>query len=163
MTEPAAFRATYSDVKLIKGRKVVQYIFEVPVEESNKASEVLGGMPNPAVSVWCAIARLDPKAVEDAPKPPSDPTDKTRTGVRNPLPQRAALLCKDELFHRFLEWSLDRKDVDEEFATHYLRTWCDVESRSQIIAGTPAAQLFGDLLDEFYRWDNEAKVIKYET
>ena len=68
MTRSANFLATYSDMRLIKGRKVVQYVFEVPLEGANTAYEVLVGMPNPAAEVWCAIARLDPsKIAGDAP------------------------------------------------------------------------------------------------
>ena len=55
-----AFRASYSDWKLIRTRKVVQIVLEVPVEEADAAYQVLGGMPNPAESFWCAVARLQP-------------------------------------------------------------------------------------------------------
>jgi hypothetical protein len=55
----AAFRATYSDWRLIKGRKVVQIVFELPLELSGSAYDALGGMPNTAAEVWCGIARLD--------------------------------------------------------------------------------------------------------
>lgn len=58
MTDEAAFQATYSDVKFIKTRQVVQFIFEVPIEDATRAMEMLGGMPNPAAEVWCGIARL---------------------------------------------------------------------------------------------------------
>ena len=158
----AAFRATYSDLKLIKGRKVVQFVFEVPIEESNKAYEVLGGMPNPAVSMWCAIARLESSAreVSSQKPPPTTAPIHPPAGAHDTPAQRSALLCKNELFHRYLEWLLDRnlKTVDEEFATIYLREWCNVESRAQILPGTASANLLGDLFDEFYRWKYVPKV-----
>lgn len=58
MSEPAAFSATYSDLKVIRGRKVVQFIFEVPIEAAGHAYNVLGGMPSPMDEKWFAIARL---------------------------------------------------------------------------------------------------------
>jgi len=61
----AAFQATYSDWRLIKGRKCVQVVFEVPVEQADQAYQVLGGMPDPSKSVWCAIARMNSGATEE--------------------------------------------------------------------------------------------------
>lgn len=58
MDTPAAFSATYSDLKLIKTRKVVQFVFEVPLEAAEHAMNVLGGMPSPMSEKWFAIARL---------------------------------------------------------------------------------------------------------
>src|SRR5690348_1035465 len=54
----AAFQATYSDWKVVKGRKVVQVVFELPLETADAAYQALGGMPIPANEVWCGIARL---------------------------------------------------------------------------------------------------------
>ena len=58
MSEPAAFTASYSDLKVIRGRKVVQFVFEVPIEAAGHAMNVLGGMPNPMSETWFAIARM---------------------------------------------------------------------------------------------------------
>lgn len=55
----AAFSATYSDLKLIKTRSVVQFVFEVPLEAAGHAMNVLGGMPSPMAETWFAIARLE--------------------------------------------------------------------------------------------------------
>ena len=55
---PAAFQAVYADFKLIKTRGMTQFIFEVPIEHSDAAYQVLGGMPVQGESVWVAIARI---------------------------------------------------------------------------------------------------------
>ena len=102
MSDPAAFRATYSDWKLIRTRKCVQLVFEVPIEESNKAYEVLGGMPNPACEVWCAVARLVNPAEEVAQQPPPSAIPDKAGAPRYSLSQRAVLLCKQPIFRRFL-------------------------------------------------------------
>lgn len=59
MEEPAAFTATYSDLKVVRTRQVVQFIFEVPLEAADHAINVLGGMPSPMQERWFAIARMD--------------------------------------------------------------------------------------------------------
>lgn len=58
MTEKAAFSATYSDWRIVKGRKAVQIVFEVPLEAAHHAYNVLGGMPNFGSENWFAIARM---------------------------------------------------------------------------------------------------------
>src|ERR1043165_3840449 len=97
----AAFQATYSDVKLIKSRKVVQIVFEIPLEGWDAASLALGGMPNPAAEVWCGIARLETPGDEQSCRPKGDgsslagvaiPTTKERRKFNElPYPQQAAL------------------------------------------------------------------------
>ena len=58
MTDTAAFQATFTTLRLINGRGVVQFTFEVPIEGADMALQALGGMPHPGKSVWCAIARM---------------------------------------------------------------------------------------------------------
>ena len=58
MSDPAAFSATYSNWKVIQGRKVIQIVFEVPIEASGHAYNVLGGMPSFGSDKWFAIARM---------------------------------------------------------------------------------------------------------
>src|SRR3990167_4487377 len=93
MTQPAAFRATYADWKLIKTRGVVQVIFEVPLADHDAAYDVLGGMPNPANEVWFGIAPLQtgkeampnhPQHNQpvDARPQPSQPQAGAKRGVR---------------------------------------------------------------------------------
>lgn len=59
MSEPAAFSATYSDWRVVKGRKVIQVVMEIPIEAAGHAYNVLGGMPKFGEENWFAIARLE--------------------------------------------------------------------------------------------------------
>ena len=61
MTDQPAFSATYSNWRVIQGRKVIQIVFEVPLEAERHAYNVLGGMPNNGKENWFAIARLKDK------------------------------------------------------------------------------------------------------
>ena len=62
MDKPAAFSASYSDWRVIKGRKVIQVVLEVPLEAADHAYNVLGGMPKFGSEQWFAVARLNSEA-----------------------------------------------------------------------------------------------------
>lgn len=59
--EPAAFGAEYVDLKVIKTRRAVQIVFEIPLEAADHAIKCLGGMPDNEKSIWFGIARLEKK------------------------------------------------------------------------------------------------------
>ena len=62
MSEPAAFRAVYSNFKTIPSRKVIQITLEAPIELGDSIIRILG-MPNPETSKWCGVAVLDTEEV----------------------------------------------------------------------------------------------------
>ena len=53
----SAIEAEMVNYKLINGRKVMQIILEVPIENANHIVSVLG-WPNPAESKWVGVALL---------------------------------------------------------------------------------------------------------
>lgn len=165
MTEPAAFRATFSDWKLIKGRKCVQIVFEVPVEEADLAYKALGGMPDPGKSVWCAVARLKEGGETDSQlsgqhnTPPVQPQSAGRAqrswDERSPAEQ-AGIRCANPSFQRFLQetiwhvWTTTPGD-NEDKAAHIVRTLCGVQSRSHINSSNPEALKRWNDIDSDYR------------
>ena len=54
----AALTADFCNLKNIQGRKTVQLIFEIPIEQAEKACMVLG-WPNAIEPKKCAIALLN--------------------------------------------------------------------------------------------------------
>lgn len=50
--------ATFSDFRLVKGRKVCQLVCEVPLEQADAALAALGGLPNPHAERWVGIVPL---------------------------------------------------------------------------------------------------------
>jgi hypothetical protein len=58
MEKPAAFGAEYVGWQVVKTRRAVQIIFEIPLEAAGHAYEALGGMPDNEKSVWFAIAKM---------------------------------------------------------------------------------------------------------
>ena len=132
MSKPAAFKAAFSDFRLIKGRKVAQIIFELPIEGCDAALEALGGVPRPDRETWAAIARLEPKAVLE----PSEPIQLgKRTFEQLPFAQQAALRCQDMDFRTFLRnWGWGAANAEE--AAETVRIHCGVTSRKDLLPNT---------------------------
>lgn len=58
MSEPRVIRADYSNWRPVAGRKVLQLILEVPIEQTADVMEKLG-FPLPGESKWVAVALLE--------------------------------------------------------------------------------------------------------
>ena len=150
MTPPAAFRATFSDWRLIKGRKVIQVILELPLEEADAAYKVLGGMPDPSKSVWCAVARLQPDAAKPAKK-------KQEWHELKPSAQ-ISIRCGETAFRAFLAetfplaWGRLEDDWSPiEKAIVFVREHCGVTSRADINSDNPQALDAWERLEWDYR------------
>jgi len=137
----AAFQATYSDMRLVRSRKVVQIVMEIPLEQWTEASQVLGGMPNPASETWVAIARLETNI-----KP--KPVPETKNGDWNSLAlaQQAGILCSEGGFQRFLG------ATDKTSAADIVRTKCGIVSRGDLRRDTPAGDKWLDLVAQYRGW-----------
>ena len=68
MTDAAIIEAEYVEWKMVKTRKALQLIFEVPLEKQALVQAVLG-TPMPDTSTPVAIARLNFDAIAAAPEP----------------------------------------------------------------------------------------------
>ena len=169
MPSPAAFSATYSDWKLIRSRKVVQIVLEIPLEAAGQAYDVLGGMPNPGAETWCAVARLNGKDGEassegkgngeDAPAPTEASPVRARkpVAVEKRFAQQAGMCCADPVFWEFLREHSMMKEPQtgfegEEAAALAVRMICGVTTRADIIPGTPAGTAWDQLLSKFIAW-----------
>lgn len=145
----AVFRATYSDWRVIKGRKVVQVVFETPIEQADLAYKVVGGMPNPAEEKWFAIARLT-EGVGQAPR--QETTQLAPAGAPKSYAQRIALLCQDTRFQKFLQ---DRTGLDltcEARVAEYVRELCQVQSRAEIVEGSRPGMKWRALAADYHNW-----------
>jgi|ERR1700677_275859 len=160
-----SFAACYSDWKLIKTRGVVQVVLELPVEKSNEAYEALGGMPT-SHEVWCAVAILDLKKAsgplfEEKTNPePKPKAPRTPVAIDKRLAQRAGILSTDPIFWKYLEHISQMTDVNETEAAAYIRTKCGVESRSEIVVGSEAAEAFDGIQTEFVTWRDADKFVE---
>lgn len=130
MSAPRVLRARYADWRPVKGRKVLQIVLEIPLEEQGEALTMLGA-PLPDRDLWVAIARLDEKAQEARPAT---------------LAQRAGILCNEGAFQRFIGAS-----TAEEAATR-LREKCAIESRRHLDTNAAAGRFFLDLVANYQNW-----------
>lgn len=162
MTNAAVFRATYSDFKLIKTRGVVSISFEVPLEQVDHAYQVLGGMPDVSAERWFAVAKLNEGATvaPDLPVEAAGPCGESPDRPHKPrkpvaadkrLAQQAGMLASDAAFNRYLAECHHWHPADGDAAT-FIRSACNVVSRSQIVPGSPAAQIWIDLESRFTAW-----------
>jgi hypothetical protein len=154
-TPQAVFQACFADWKLIKTRACVQIVFEVPIEKADEAYAALGGMPNSAKERWFAIARLNIEKTTGENKSYRKPVAPDKR-----LAQRAALLCKDHQFWKFLEQTKRVVGADEESAAAYLRDECAVDSRSEIMPETIAGHAFDMLQTAFVAWRDSEKYVE---
>ncbi|MBL8642637.1 MAG: hypothetical protein JNK21_01800 [Rhodospirillaceae bacterium] len=110
----AAISADFVDTKRIKGRKVLQIVCEVALEQEQRVMEALG-WPNPASGLPVAIARI-----QDIPQGADGPTDASCTSDKGtpsntsakgsdrrsfremPRSQQAALKLSDRDFCKWL-------------------------------------------------------------
>jgi hypothetical protein len=140
MNDAAVTQGTFSDFRLIKGRKCAQIVIEVPIEQADQALAALGGLPQPAEEKWVAIARLETKAKVQPLKA------ETKLGLE------AIMRCKDPQFWQFLkDWSSERVNSEAE-AADWVRRVCQVDSRSGLNADPVAAALWRGLDGRFQAW-----------
>lgn len=155
-----AFRATYSDWKLIKTRGVVQVVMEIPLADADAAYDVLGGMPVHGKERWFGIAALKTPA-EEAPAtsrqevPQNTRPDGTkRMDWRDMQPAaQAALRCDQPAFWAFLREEHNYSHViDADSAATAIRHICVVKSRSEFSTDHRKRVLWKQLDDQFSAW-----------
>ena len=149
----AAIQATYSDLKIIKGRKVCQVVCEIPLEQAEGFIAAFG-MPNPAAETWVAIARLN----KDAKRPPQASEKPAKRWADLPLSQQAAMRCGERSFQRYLEYErIMRPLLDgEKDAAEYVRNICGVSSRSDIGKTEESAREWKRLDADYQFWMRNA-------
>lgn len=126
--KPAVLQATFTEIKMVKTRKAVQLVFEMPLENMAQAMEVLG-VPMPDKETWVAIARLN---VEPAEKPRKRFEDMTRMW-------QAGVLCNNWEFRTWFAKEHPTSWVDPPISTtgpercaDAIRKHLGVKSRSEI-------------------------------
>lgn len=146
MNQPAAFKATYSDWKLVKTRSVVQVIFEVPLADADNAYEILGGMPNFQAERWFGIAAL---AQQSKPAP----VEKERKEWRELQPSaQAAIRCNEPVFWSFLREQKYHPVQSVEEAATAVRKLCKVNTRADFNTNKDAKFAWDDLDADFGAW-----------
>ena len=146
----AAIKATFSDFKHVKTRSVVQFVFELPIEQADDALRALGGLPRPSEERWCGIARLDMKAVSEPVKEIAAPKDR-RPFDDLPPAMQAGIRCSDLDFIKWINASLKPlgPPLSAEDVANSVRAHCSVSSRSELNTNPEAAAKWRELNDAF--------------
>lgn len=156
-----AFRATYSDWKLIKTRGVVQVVMEIPLADADEAYDVLGGMPVHGKERWFGIAALKSPAEEARAKPGPDkplapkPDRATREKMdwRDMQPAaQAGIRCAEPMFRAFLREVKKFGHCDEDDAAVAVRDICGVKTRADLGSIHAARVLWHQLDTEYQAW-----------
>ncbi len=165
----AAFRATYSDLKLIKTRQCVQIVFELPLADFDAAYTVLGGMPNPANETWFGIAPLktekeikQPAAIESPAKLQPD-TDKPSAGAKRAWEtiqpaQQAGIRSHDIRFAKFLEEEYPQHWRELQDAADCIRSICGAHSRAELGTDHRKRVLWNQLDKHYLAWDAKVRL-----
>src|SRR3954464_2082303 len=159
MKSPAAFRATYSDWKLVKTRGVVQVIFEVPLADSDIAYEILGGMPNQANERWFGIAALSSQGAQERGQDAPDSPDRERREWRDVQPSaQAAMCCEKPAFWAFLREEHKQRVVNADDAATAVRKITGVNSRAHFNTNHVARVAWHQLDSQFQAWQAKERV-----
>ena len=148
MSEAPAIAATYVEWKMIKTRKVLQLVFELPLEQQQDVLMKLGA-PRPDRDDWYGIVPLQkPPTATAIPQKDlarseagkqryaeSDDMERART--------RSAMLPNDP---QFQAWC---KRQTPETAAEFIRSACGVGSRREIAFEQSAYEAFLQLETEF--------------
>lgn len=140
MTDAAIIEAEYVEWKMVKTRKALQLIFEVPLEKQALVQAALG-TPMPDTSTPVAIARLNLAALTQA-----EPEQIEAPRRSKSLAQVAGILCNTGSFRKFIRV----ETVDQ--AADYIRAHCGVSSRSNIDGNPDATAAFDALRGEYELW-----------
>jgi hypothetical protein len=139
----AAFKATFSDMKLVKTRQIAQLIFEIPLSDFDAAYEVLGGLPNPSNERWFGIAALDAAKIEEKPK---------RTWEEMQPQQQAGIRCNEPTFIAFLKEARPDDWREASDAAECVRLICDVHSRVELGTNQHARIIWRTLDSQYQAW-----------
>ncbi len=157
MSEPRVVQADFANWRPVAGRKVLQLVFEVPIEQTELVMTMLG-VPMPGESKWCAIALLEKGAPKERKGivPQETPflekvTKDRRPFASLPLSQQAALRCND--MGQFYDFLMERNPQLSDFvswdAAQEVRDICGVSSRSELDTNDLAAAKWRKLEADF--------------
>lgn len=172
--KPAATLATFADFRIVKTRKLAQFVFEVPIESADEALTALGGLPRSDGERWCGIALIERVGGEDgesqrtvnppvndvAGSSPAQPTKPKRRFSELPRSAQAAMLCENPVFQMWLmghgRYDYALRDEREgngpvrEKADSFLKGQLQIESKTEIDRDQTIAARF-DALHARYR------------
>jgi len=151
MSAPAAITAQLVDVRNVGMHKCIKLTLHVPAELAGQVMAAFG-WPTSVDPVPVALARLNLNGDGTASLSGGEAVTPAGGGLparpkeRNKLSQQAGACCSDPRFQKWLG------AIDRDEAANIVRLRCEVGSRSEIISGTPAGELWSRIYDRFRIW-----------
>ena len=163
MRKLAAIAAQVVDIQNDRQHKgFIKVTLHVPAEQGSALTESLG-WPTYTTPVSVAIAQLvDPSPIAgDAPAREAESSKAAPPASASRLTTRSVMLAKEPMFRRFveIETKAPMGAVTEEAATEYIRSTCQVASRSEIQPGTVAADRFAFILSAYTLWREKDRYV----
>lgn len=160
MVDAAVIRGTFASVRPVAGRKVWQFVIEVPAEEANAALQTLGGLPSPEESRWVAVALLNPTSSTKAAQTPAPlGTDTPPAGERHrdspatkSLAQRAAILTHDKAFWGWIGQTAGHgvnAVPNSDAADHAMKRYLVIKSKRELDADAALGRDFREMERQF--------------
>jgi hypothetical protein len=144
--KPAAIMANLVDVRNVAAHKSVRLEIHVPSEQAGEVLKAFG-WPTMVDPVQVAIARIHPEKSVSAPPTPANDDPKQWS-----LAQQAGYLCKKPSFAKFLKETLGLVVSNPDGAAEYVRLYCRVSSRSELISNTEAGNRWLMLQSAYDAW-----------
>lgn len=153
----AAFSGTFADFRIVKTRKLAQFVIEVPLEAADDALKALGGLPRSDQERWVAVARLQDGRGHGAggDGSPAAAASEADAAPARRFSQEAGRLCKDKRFRMWLERAPELAGtpfvapLDSDDAAACVRRFCKVRSRSEFDTDFEAAVRWRKLRDRY--------------
>lgn len=163
MSEPRVVAATFSDFRIVKGRKVAQLIMEVPVENLMLALNNLG-QPGIETDNWCMIQNIEKPVASGVHREHSDPARQAQsepaTGPKDEgahLVQQCAIACGDWRFRQFLHQCGHGKAKDADEAAAIIRARLGINSRSELATNPRAQNEWKLFYSTYQQWFTDMK------
>jgi len=122
---PCVVDATFHDWRTVKGRKMLQLVFEIPIEKQGEVLTLLGH-PEPSGSKWCMIALKDVRKPAQA---------RVTEKPERSLAERCAILCADVRFREWLGRTWGPRIVDASMADGLIKKRLGIASKSELNEG----------------------------
>lgn len=125
---PCVIEATWHDWRTVKGRKMLQLVFEIPIEKQGEVLTLLGH-PEPSGSKWCMIALKAPVKPAQA---------RVTEKPERSLAERCAILCSDVRFLRWISesWGV-RPTLSPAAADRALKDRLGIDSKTELNEDAP--------------------------
>lgn len=165
MTEQAAIKATYADYRRVKGRKVLQLIFEVPIEKAPDVHDTFGE-PSSEGATWVALALLDNEKVQDSELKAQLKASVELEKKKEPrefstllLSNQCALKCEEPAFWQFLNERKGQRISSIQDAETSVRRLLGVNSRAALDnhANIDERNVWLKLYDDYQTWERATR------